>query len=384
MTAAQQVNQPQPRKAIAGTGAGRVNGLACGQQHGRIDRDRRGTIGVVPATEDGERHAAPLRLGDHGGPDRERRRVAIAGREPRGDGEPTEELGPLDGGEQRLRRGVGARGIGKVFRRKDAVDARGECTGGTHRVTDAATLAAIHGAHAGLGHRGGELHRACALGRAPGQGLAERQADVFDGHARLGDRTGQLRQHGRRVAAYPWGMNRTVFAASLAWCAWCLACAAPTLVAITAFLVLKRMGAVDPEAGTWFADDPAASGSFVAGQVAGTAFRTMAWAKLVLAPVALVLLAKAMLCRPRWAIAMLVLAGVTTAASHALDTRTASVGDAWHGAVHAGNREGAASSKASMDALHPWAERLNGSASLTAILAGAVALAHAAPRRAGA
>jgi hypothetical protein len=37
-----------------------------------------------------------------------------------------------------------------------------------------------------------------------------------------------------------------------------------------------------------------------------------------------------------------------------------------------------------MDALHPWAERLNGSASLTAILAGAVALAHAAPRRVGA
>lgn len=179
-------------------------------------------------------------------------------------------------------------------------------------------------------------------------------------------------------------MNRTVFAASLAWCAWCLACAAPTLVAITAFLVLKRMGAVDPAAATWFADDPAASGSFVAGQVAGTAFRTMAWAKLVLAPVALVLLAKAMLRRPRWAITLLVLAGVTTAASHVLDTRTASVGDAWHGAVHAGNREGAASSKASMDALHPWAERLNGSASLTAILAGAVALAHAAPRRAGA
>ncbi|MBM4051306.1 MAG: hypothetical protein FJ270_00970 [Planctomycetes bacterium] len=178
-------------------------------------------------------------------------------------------------------------------------------------------------------------------------------------------------------------MNRTVLAASLAWCIWCLACAAPTLVAIAAFTVLKRMGAVDPAAGAWFADNAAASGSFVAGQVAGTAFRAMAWVKLAVAPVALVLLAKSMLRRPRWAIVLLVAAGVITAASHVLDVRTASVGEAWQAAVHAGQHEGASVHASTMDALHPWAERFNGAASLTAIAAGVVALAHAAPRRAG-
>lgn len=178
-------------------------------------------------------------------------------------------------------------------------------------------------------------------------------------------------------------MNRTVLAASVTWCIWCLACAAPTLVAITSFMVLKRMGAVDPAAGAWFAGDGPASGSFVAGQVAGTAFATMAWVKLAIAPVALVLLARSMLRRPAWTIALLVAAGVMTAASHVLDTRTASVGAAWHAAVHAGNTEGALAHKSTMDALHPWAERFNGAASLSAMAAGAVALSFAAPRRAG-
>lgn len=178
-------------------------------------------------------------------------------------------------------------------------------------------------------------------------------------------------------------MNRTVLAACVTWCLWCMACAAPTLVAITSFTVLKRMGAVDPAAGAWFAGDAAGSGSFVAGQVAGTAFAAMAWVKLAIAPVALVLLARSMLRRPTWAIALLVAAGVMTAASHVLDTRTAAVGTAWHAAVHAGNTEGALMHKSTMDALHPWAERCNGAASLTAIAAGAVALSFAAPRRAG-
>ena len=178
-------------------------------------------------------------------------------------------------------------------------------------------------------------------------------------------------------------MNRTVLAASVTWCLWCMACAAPTLVAITSFTVLKRMGAADPAAGAWFAGDAAASGSFVAGQVAGPAFGAMAWVKLAMAPVALVLLGRSMLRRPTWTVALLVAAGVMTAASHVLDTRTAAVGTAWHAAVHAGNREGALAHKTTMDALHPWAERFNGAASLTAIAAGAVALAHAAPRRAG-
>jgi len=178
-------------------------------------------------------------------------------------------------------------------------------------------------------------------------------------------------------------MNRTVLAASVTWCLWCLACAAPTVVAITSFMVLKRMGAVDPAAGARFAGDAAASGSFVAGQVAGTAFATMAWIKLAIAPVALVLLAMSMLRRPAWTIALLVAAGVMTAASHVLDTRTAAVGAAWHDAVHAGNTEGALAHKSTMDALHPWAERFNGAASLSAMAAGAVALSFAAPRRAG-
>ncbi|MBM4111162.1 MAG: hypothetical protein FJ254_07405 [Phycisphaerae bacterium] len=178
-------------------------------------------------------------------------------------------------------------------------------------------------------------------------------------------------------------MNRTVLAASVAWCVWCLACAAPTLVAITAFTVLKRMGAIDPAAIGWFADDPAASGNFVAGQVAGSAFAAMAWVKLAVAPVALVLLAKAMLHRPRWAMALLIAAGVATAASHVLDLRTAAVGEAWHAAVHALARDDAAAHRATMDALHPWAERCNGIASVTAIAAGAVALSFAAPRRPG-
>jgi hypothetical protein len=155
------------------------------------------------------------------------------------------------------------------------------------------------------------------------------------------------------------------------------------LVAITSFVVLKRMGAVDPAAGGWFANDAAASGSFVAGQVAGQAFAVMAWVKLSIAPVALVLLVRAMLRRPTWAMTLLVAAGVMTAVSHVLDTRTAALGSAWHAAVHAGNTDGARAHKSAMDALHPWAERFNGAASLTAIAAGAVAISFAAPRRAG-
>ncbi len=178
-------------------------------------------------------------------------------------------------------------------------------------------------------------------------------------------------------------MNRTVLAASVTWCIWCVACAAPTVVAIATFTVLKRMGAVDPAAGSWFDGDAAGSGSFVAGQVAGAAFSAMAWVKLAVAPVALVLLTKAMLRRPTWAVILLVTAGVTTAASHVLDASTAKVGTAWHDAVHAGNREAALQHKATMDDLHPWAERFNGAATLTAFAAGATALSFAAPRRAG-
>jgi len=90
-----------------------------------------------------------------------------------------------------------------------------------------------------------------------------------------------------------------------------------------------------------------------------------------------------MLRRPTWAVILLVTAGVMTAASHVLDTSTAKVGTVWHDAVHAGNREAALQHKATMDALHPWAERFNGAATLTAFAAGAAALSFATPRRAG-
>lgn len=383
MTAAQEIDQSQSREARPRARARCIDRFPCGQEHRRIDRDGSRSIRVVAAAKDGERHAPTLRFGDDSRANGERGRVTIARRQPCGHRESAEQFRPLDRREQRLRRGIRARWIGQVFWGQDAINAGRSGVGGTGRIANPTALAAIHRAHARLSHGGRELHRMRACRGAPRQRLGERQSKMLDGHTWFGDRTGELRQHERSVAAYAWGMNRTVLAACLAWCIWCLACAAPTVVAITSFMVLKRMGAVDPAAGAWFAGDAAASGSFVAGQVAGAAFAAMAWVKLAIAPVALVLLAKSMLRRPTWTIALLVAAGVITAASHVLDTRTAAVGTAWHAAVHVGNAEGARAYKSTMDALHPWAERFNGAASLSAIAAGAVALSFAAPRRAG-
>lgn len=136
MTAAQEINQSKAGQARTRPGARCIDRLTSGQQHRRIDGDGGGAIGVVAAAQDRKRDAPTLGLGDDRRTHGERRGVAIGCRQPRRDGEPTEQLRPFDRGQERLRCHVGTRGISQVFRWQDAVDPRRRCVRGTDRITN--------------------------------------------------------------------------------------------------------------------------------------------------------------------------------------------------------------------------------------------------------
>lgn len=380
--AAQKIAEANTRQARARPCARRIDGLTARQERRRINGHAGRPIGVGCTAPHRQRDPPPLCFRDGGGADAIRQRSALAWRgELDRHGQPTEQFRPLDRREKRLRGNIHALGVGQVLHRQEAVDARRHCAGGADDIADTPPLAAAHRAHSRLRHGGGQLDAPDRIGRARREGVGEWKSQMLDRYRGVGDGTHELRQHTPRVAAYPATMNRRVLVAVLAWSAWCFACAAPTLVAIAAFGTLTPMGASDPGAGPFFDGDPADSGRFVAGQVAARAFGVMAWAKLILAPIALVLLWRCTTHAPRWLIGVLIVAGVATAASHVTDTRTVALGARWHDAVRAQDRSAASELHEDMTRLHPWAERLNGLASCSAVVAGALSIALAASER---